>query len=144
MEAIGNRFDEKADTMGCAIDLLLGCGKGKGKGKLVPQPGEPDGPVIVTSGWASGYKIWIGDLPRHVDKVAIGILCPGFEDVAVNNQRSKSGHAFSVVTFKVSDLDKAMAAFATLLEAKFDHGDGQLHWATVRWFGHDKGHKGCP
>ena len=140
------KFEEKSEMVGNAIDCLLGAGtgKGKGKGKYVPQPGDPDGPVIVSSGWATGYKVWIGDLPRCIDKVAIGRLCPGYVDVAVNNQRSKSGHAFSVVTFSATDLDKAMEAYATLLQSKFDHGDGQMHWATVRWFGHDKGQKGGP
>ena len=49
----------------------------KGKGKGVPQLGDADGPMIVDSGWCKGYKLWVGDLPRTIDKVEIGRLCPG-------------------------------------------------------------------
>jgi hypothetical protein len=31
-----------------------------------------------------------------------------------------------------------MAAFQTFVSTKFDHGDGQLHWPSVKWFGHEK------
>jgi hypothetical protein len=108
----------------------------KGKGKGIPQLGDPDGPMLVDSGWAKGWKVWVGDLPRNIDKVDIGKLCPGQTDVAVNNTRSRSGHAFSVITF--DDLEKAMAAFQTLQWTKFDHGDGQMHWPSVKWFGRGK------
>ena len=48
-------------------------------------------------------------MPRTIDKVEIGKLCPGYIDVAVNNTRSKSGHAFAVISFE--DLALAMEAF---------------------------------
>jgi hypothetical protein len=41
-----------------------------------------------------------------------------------------------VITF--SNLDKAMAAFQTLVSTKFDHGDGQLRLPSVNWLGHEK------
>jgi hypothetical protein len=99
-------------------------GKGEGKGKGIPKLGEPFGPLVVESGWVTGWKVWVGDLPRNIGKVETSKLCPGQIDVAVNNTRSRSGHAFAVITF--NNLDKAMAAFQTLVSTKFDHGDGQL------------------
>jgi hypothetical protein len=54
----------------------------------------------------------------------------------VNNKVSRSGHAFAVITFE--NLDLAMAAFQTLMCTKFDHGGGQMHWPSVKWFGHEK------
>ena len=111
-------------------------GKGQGKGKGIPKLGEPFGPLVVESGWVTGWKVWVGDLPRNTDKVETSKLCPGQIDVAVNNTRSRSGHAFAVITF--NNLDKAMAAFQTLVSTKFDHGDGQLRWPSVNWLGHGK------
>ena len=63
----------------------------KGKGKGVPQFGDPDGPLLVDKGWCKSYKLWVGDLPRTIDTMYIGQLCPGFIYVAVNNTKSKSG-----------------------------------------------------
>ena len=142
MEEIGQTMVDKAEDMDSCIDIVHSepaqdtSAKGKGKGKGIPQLGEPLGPLVVESGWATGWKVWVGDLPRNIDKVDIGRLCPGQCDVAVNNTRSRSGHAFAVITF--TNLDKAMAAFQTLMTTKFDHGEGQLHWPSVKWFGHEK------
>ena len=122
----GNDLEE------CQKLLFSEAAKPKGKGKGVPQLGDPDGPVIVQSGWLTGYKIWVGDLPRNMDKVEIGKLCPGQLDVAMNNTRSKSGHAFAVIAFE--DVGLAMEAFERLQWTRFDHGGGQLHWPSVKWF----------
>jgi hypothetical protein len=140
MPEMSQRMMDKSASMDTCMQWLftepaVDKGHAKGKGKGIPQVGDPDGPMIVDSGWAKGWKVWIGDLPRNIDKVDIGKLCPGQIDVSVNNQRSRSGHAFSVITF--DDLDLAMAAFQTLQWTKFDHGDGQMHWPSVKWFGHE-------
>ena len=111
-------------------------GKGQGKGKGIPKLGEPFGPLVVESGWVTGWKVWVGDLPGNIDKGDIGRLCPGQIDVCVNNTRSRSGHAFAVITFE--NLDLAMQAFQTLMCTRFDHGGGQMHWPSVKWFGHEK------
>jgi hypothetical protein len=133
------KLEEKAQDMHLCMNLMLheqpSVTSAKGKGKGIPKLGEPFGPLIVESGWAKGWKVWVGDLPRNVDKVDIGRLCPGQTDVSVNNFKSKSGMAFAVITF--ADLDLAMQAFETLLWTRFDHGGGQLHWPSVKWFGHD-------
>ena len=66
----------------------------------------------------------------------VGQLCPGFIDVNVTNTKSKSGHAQAIITFKYLDLE--LAAFQRLLWSKFDHGDGQMHWPSVKLLGHGK------
>ena len=142
MDDIGQTMVDKAEDMDSCIDIVHSepaqDTRAKGKGKGIPQLGEPFGQLVVESGWATGWKVWVGDLPRNIDKVDIGRLCPGQYDVCVcvNNTRSRSGHALAVITF--SDLVKAMAAFQTLVSTKFDHGDGRLHWPSVKWFGHKK------
>ena len=78
----------------------------------------------------------VGDLPRTIDKVYIGQLCLGFIDVNVTNSKSRSGYAQAIITFE--DLALALAAFARLQWSKFDHGDGQMHWPSVKWLGHGK------
>lgn len=138
MEDMGKAIADKANDMDLCMDIMHqqqaeDTGP-KGKGKGIPQLGEQFGPLIVESGWATGWKVWVGDLPKNIDKVDIGRLCPGQIDVAVNNTRSRSGHAFAVITFE--HLDMAMAAFEKLMSTKFDHGDGQMHWPSVKWFGH--------
>ena len=62
--------------------------------------GDPDGPLIMESGWVKGYELWDGDLPRAIDKVYIGQLRPGFVDMNVTNTKSKSGMAQAIVTFE--------------------------------------------
>jgi hypothetical protein len=52
--------------------------------------------------------------------------------VNVTNTKSKSGHAQAIVTFE--DLELALAAFERLLWSKSDHGHGQMHWPSVKWF----------
>ncbi len=47
-----------------------------------------------------------------------------------------SGHAQAI--FTLEDLALALEAFERLQWAKFDHGDGQMHWPSVKWFGHGK------
>ena len=67
----------------------------------------------------------------------IGQLCPGFTDVNVTNNTSKSGHSQAIVTFE--GLNMALAAFERPQWCKFDHGEGQMHWPSVKWFkGHGK------
>ena len=56
--------------------------------------------------------MWVGDLPRTIDKVYIGQLCPGFIDVNVTNTKSKSGKSQASVTFE--NLEMAMEAFEKL------------------------------
>ena len=140
MEDIGQTMVDKAEDMDSCIDIVHSepaqDTRAKAKGKGIPQLGKPLGPMVVESGWATGWKAWVGDLPRNIDKVDIGKLCPGQIDVAVNNTRSRSGHAFAVITF--TNLDKAMEAFQTLVSTKFDHGDCQLRWPSVKWLGHEK------
>ena len=61
----------------------------------------------------------------------------GFIDVNVTNNTSKSGHSQAITTFE--DLELALAAFERLQQCKFDHGEGQMHWPSVKWFkGHGK------
>ena len=94
--------DKAKDIADCQRLLLSGAAVGqppKGRGKGVPQLGDADGPVFLDSGWRRGYKLWVGDMPRTIDKVEIGKLCLGFIDVAVNNTMSRSGHAFAVISF---------------------------------------------
>ena len=132
-ERLGEKDNGIAD---CQQLLLCAAAVGhrpKGTGKGVPQLGALDGPVIVGSGCLRGYKVWVGELQRNKDKVDICRLCSGFMDVVVNNTRSRSGHAFAVITF--GDLGLAMEAFERLQWTRFDHGDGQVHWPSVKWFG---------
>jgi hypothetical protein len=141
MDNIGQTMVDKAEDMDSCIDIVHSEPaaqetKAKGQGKGIPQLGDQFGPLIVESGWANGWKVWVGDLPGNIDKVDIGRLCPGQIDVCVNNTRSRSGHAFAVITFE--NLDLAMAAFQTLMCTRFDHGGGQMHWPSVKWFGHEK------
>ena len=139
MPEMAKTLENKAQDMDLCMNLMLhetANAKGaKGKGKGIPQLGEPFGPMIIESGWCKGWKVWVGDLPANIDKVDIGKLCPGQIDVAVNNFKSRSGHAFAVITFE--RLEEAMASFHALQWTKFDHGDGQLHWPSVKWFGHE-------
>jgi hypothetical protein len=125
MEDIGQTMVDKAEDMDSCIDIVQSepaqDTRAKGKGKGIPQLGEPFGPLVVESGWATGWKVC----------ALANVMC-----VCVNNTRSRSGHAFAVITF--TNLDKAMAAFQTLMSTKFDHGEGQLHWPSVKWFGHEK------
>ena len=83
-----------------------------------------------------GYKLWVGDLPRNIDKVYIGQLCPGFMDVSVTNAKSKSGHAFAVIAFE--DLALALQAFERMQRTMFDHGASHSNWPSVKWFGRGK------
>ena len=110
---MAERLGEKGkDITDCQKLLFCDAAVGKppkGKGKGVPQLGDLDGPLIVDSGWCKGYKLWVGDLPRAIDKVDIGKLCIGFIDASVNNTRSRSGHAFAVITFE--GLALALEAF---------------------------------
>ena len=108
----------------------------KGQGKGVPQLRDPVGPMILESGWCRGYNLWVGDLPRTIDKVYIGQLCLGFIYVNATNAKSRSGHAQALINFEVLAL--ALEAFERLQWSKFDHGDGQMHWPYVKWFGHGK------
>ena len=104
--------DKAKDIADCQRLLLSDAAVGqppKGKGKGVPQLGDPDGPLLVERGWRKGYKLWVGDLPRSIGKVDIGRLCPGYIDVSVNCTKSRSGHAFAVISFE--DLTLAMQAF---------------------------------
>ena len=129
------RLEEKAKDIADARGLLVGPPP-KGKGKSVPQLGYLDGPFIMESGWRKGYKLSLGSLPRNIDQVYIGQLCLGFIDVNVTNSKSRSGHAQAIITFE--DLALAMEAFERLQCNKFDNGDGQMHWPSVKWFGHGK------
>jgi hypothetical protein len=63
----------------------------KGKGKGVPLDG-PNGPkcIVDQRGWCSGYKIFIGDLPRGIGPAAIAPFVTGQIDIAINNLRSRT------------------------------------------------------
>ena len=91
MDNIGQTMVDKAEDMDSCIDIVHSepaaqDTKAKGQAKGVPQLGEPFGPLIVESGWATGWKVWVGDLPGNIDKVDIGRFCPGQCDVCVNNK----------------------------------------------------------
>ena len=64
---------------------------GKGKGKGVPLDG-PNGPKWIADqrGWCSGFKIFIGDLPRDIGPADIAPFVPGQTDIAINNLRSRT------------------------------------------------------
>ena len=64
---------------------------GKGKGKGVPLDG-PNGPKWIADqrGWCSGYKIFIGDLPRDIGVGDIAPFVTGQIDISINNLRSKT------------------------------------------------------
>ena len=87
MDNIGQTMVDKAEDMDSCIDIVHSepaqDTRAKGQGKGIPQLGEPFGPLIVESGWATGWKIWVGDLPGNIDKVEIGRYCPGQCDVCV-------------------------------------------------------------
>ena len=108
--------------------------KGKGKGhKPVQVPLEPPvGPLWIEEGWVFGYKVFIGDLPHNVSKLEISALATGQVDLAVNANRSKSGMAYSIVTFE--NLEMAIECYKKASSKRFDHGQGGLHWASVKWF----------
>ena len=76
--------------------------------------------------------MWVGDLPRTIDKVYTGQLCPGLIDVSVANTKSKSGRSQAIITFE--NLEVAMEAFERLQWSKLDHGKGQMHWPSVKRF----------
>ena len=130
-----DRLEDKAKDLAEARGLLLGPPP-KGRGKGVPQLGVPNGPMVLETGWCKGYKLSVGDLPRRIDKVYIGQLCLAFSDVNVTNSQSRSGMSQENITCE--DLALALEAFGRLQWSKFDHGDGQMHWASVKWFGHGK------
>ena len=108
--------------------------KGKGKGtRPVQVPMEPPlGPLWIEEGWVFGYKVFIGDLPHNVSKLEVSALATGQVDLAVNANRSRSGMAYSIVTFV--DLEMAIECFKKASSVRFDHGQGGLHWASVKWF----------
>ena len=137
---MAERLGEKAEDIADCHKLLfcdVAVGQPpKGKGKGVPQLGDFDGPLLVDRGWCKGYKLWVGDLPRTPDIVDIGKLCLVLIDVSVNNQRSRSGHAFAAITFE--DLALALEAFERMQWTKFDHGVGQMHWPYAKWLGRGK------
>ena len=129
--------DKAKDIADCQRLLLNDAAVGqppKGKGKGVPQLGDPDGPLIVERGWCKGDKLRVGGLPRSIDKVDIGRLCPGFIDVSVNCTKSRSGHAFAVISFQDSTL--AMQSVGGMQWTRLDHWYGQMQWDSVKWFGH--------
>ena len=77
-------MEGRADALARCLDLLFAepddpmasgkaSGKGSGQGRpvRVPQMGEDDGPKWITEGWVYGYKVWVGDLPSRICKVAI-------------------------------------------------------------------------
>ena len=133
--------DKAKDIADCPRLLLNDAAIGqppKGKGEGVPQLGDADGPILVENGWRKGYKLLVGDLPTTIDKVEIGKLRSGYIDVAMNNTRSKYVHAFAMIS--LDDMPLAVEAFEKMQRTKFDPGDGQLHWPSVKWFGHGKHH----
>ena len=74
--------------------------------------------------------MWVGDLPKAIEKVDIGKLCPGLIYVSVNNTKTKSVHACATITFE--DLALALEALERLQWTKFDHGAGQMNWPSVK------------
>ena len=112
-------------------DTCGGKASGKGLPLRVPQVGEDNGPTWHKAGWVDGWKVWVGDLPGDIQKQAIGPHCAGCVDLAINN-RTLSGAAYAIVTFH--DLAAAFKAFEQLAMAKFNHGNGVILWATVKWF----------
>ena len=94
--------------------------------------GEENGPKWIEGGWVSGWKLWIGDLPGGVCKTDVGHYCEGQVDVSVQSNKTRSGMAFAIVTFL--DLTMTIKAFEQVAMAKFDHGNGQMYWPSVKWF----------
>ena len=113
-------------------DMRKGKASGKGKPLRVPELDDEDGPKWIEEGWVSGWKLWVGDLPGGVRKTDVGQYCEGQVDVSVQSNKTRSGMAFAIVTFL--DLTMAIKAFEQVAMAKFDHGNGQMYWPTVKWF----------
>ena len=105
------------------------------------NPLANNGPQWLTAGWKHGYKMWVGDLPRCIQKSQIAqIIGTGWTDIACQNSRSQSGVAYSVITF--SDLSIAIKAYRTMAQAKFDHGNGVIEHPVVRWWRKREGSSG--
>ena len=107
-------------------------GKGKGHRPVVVPMEPPNGPLWVEEGWVFGFKVFIGDLPHNVSKLEVSELATGQVDLAVNANRTRSGMAYSIVTF--DNLDLAIECYKKASSVRFDHGQGGLHWASVKWF----------
>ena len=131
MEWLFGKISTEDNDMESDVDQA----KGKGRGHrpvVVPMEGTPNGPLWIEEGWVHGYKVFIGDLPHNVSKLEVSALATGQVDLAVNANRSRSGMAYSIVTFV--DLEMAIECFKKASSVRFDHGQGGLHGASVKWF----------
>ena len=105
------------------------------------NPLATNGRQWLTVGWKHGYKIWVGDLPRCIQKSQIAqIIGTGRTDIACQNSRSQSGMTYSVITF--NDLSIAIKAFQTMVKTKVDHGHGVIEPPVVRWWRKREGNSG--
>ena len=111
-------------------DTRGGKARGKGTPLRVPRGGDENGPKWIKEGWVSGWKLWVRDLPCDVKRTAIAAHCPGFADMSVVYNKPPSGAAFAIVTFE--DLAAAFKAFEQVAMAKFDHGECQVMWPSVK------------
>ena len=113
-------------------DTCGGKASGKGKPLRAAPVGDDSGPKRRREGWAHGFKLWVGDLPGDIRKEVIGHYCEGHVDISIRRHKTISGMADAVVTF----IGKYMAikAFEQLAMAKFNHGNGVMLWASVKWF----------
>jgi hypothetical protein len=116
----------------CGGDIEMSKGKGKGKVEVFVPMDDDRGPIWVQEGWVHGYKVFIGDLPKSIGKMDLAHCTQGQADLAVNANASRSGMAYAIVTFL--DLEEAVACFKKACGIRFDHGQGQWHWASVKWF----------
>ena len=105
------------------------------------NPAATNGPQWLATSHKHGYKMWVGDLPRCIQKSQIAqIVGTGWTDIACQNSRPQSGMAYSVITFE--DMCIATKAFQTMLQAKFDHGQGVIEHPAVRWWRKREGYSG--
>ena len=123
--------DEQGPMQPARNDTCGGKARGKGTPLRVAQVVDENGPTWIKEGWVSGWKLWVGDLPFDVKRPANACHCPGFADIAVAYNKPPSGAAFAIVTFE--DLAAAFKAFEQVAMAKFDHGEGQMMWPSVKW-----------
>ena len=64
-------------------------------------------------------------------KVSIGQYCEGQVDISAQSHKTRSGMACAIITFRDEAL--AIKAFEQLSMAKFQRGNGQMHWPVVKW-----------
>jgi len=115
-------------------------GIGRGLSHYTMRPDEVptkldaiNGPSWCATDHKHGYKVWAEDLPLTLQKAQLAkVIGPGWLDFALNNNKSASGQTYAGITF--DNLDVAIKCFKTLVTAKFDHGQGVVECAVVRWW----------